>query len=146
LRTWENRGQRNSFLYKVKPGKPVAGKRSKKQISVPDRLMMERYLLRQSDNIIISRLITQAPMKIAHGIPFPKLEKILVDLFVDGKKFSFFQGEELMRIFENAFTFYWISEKTLFRYAGRRKVSMKLRQFISKQTHIELSQTQENAE
>ena len=28
---------------------------------------------------------------------------------------------------------YWISEKTLFRYAGRRKASMKLRHFISTQ-------------
>ena len=51
-----------------------------------------------------------------------------------------------MRILENAFSSYWISEITLFRYAGRRKASTKLRQFINTQTQIELSLTQENAE
>ena len=57
-----------------------------------------------------------------------------------------FQGEELARIFENAFSIYWISEKTLIRYAGRRKVSAKLRQFIREHTQIELSLFPENAE
>jgi hypothetical protein len=67
-----------------------------------------------------------------------------VDIFVDGEKYFFFQGDELVRIFENAFSSFWISEKTLLRYAGRRKVSVKLRQFISKQTQIQLSQLPEN--
>jgi len=112
----------------------------------PDQVIMERYVVHQPDSIIISRLITQAPKKKVHGVPFPKLEKILVDIFTDEEKFFFFQGEELVRIFENAFTSYWLNEKTLFRYAGRRKVGMKLRQFISKQTQIELSQVQGNIE
>ena len=112
----------------------------------PDRLTMERYVLHQPDSVLISRLITQSPKKTVDGNPFPKLEKILVDIFVDGDKYFFFQGEELVRIFENAFSSYWISEKTLFRYAGRRKASMKLRHFISTQTQIELSQPQENPE
>lgn len=112
----------------------------------PDRLTMERYVLRQSGNILISRLITQAPRTKAHVIPFPKLEKILVDIFVDRDKFYFLQGEELVSIFENAFSFYWVNEKTLFRYAGRRKASMKLWHFINQQTQIQLMQLQENAE
>ncbi|MDI6769245.1 MAG: hypothetical protein QMD04_06170 [Anaerolineales bacterium] len=112
----------------------------------PDRLTMERYVLQQSDNILVSRLITQSPRKTIHGLPYPKLEKILVDIFVDEEKYYFFQGEELVRILENAFSSYWISEITLFRYAGRRKASTKLRQFISTHTQIELSLTQENAE
>ena len=112
----------------------------------PDRLTMERYVLQQSDHILVSRLITQTPRKIVYGIPFPKLEKILVDIFADGERYFFFQGEELAHIYENAFSSYWINEKTLFRYAGRRKVSMKLHQFISKQTQIKLLHARENAE
>jgi len=105
----------------------------------PDRLMMERYVLHQTDAILVSRLITQSPRKIICGLPFPKLEKVLVDIFVDEKKYYSFQGEELVLIFENAFSSYLISEITLFRYAGRRKASKKLRQFISTQTQVELS-------
>ena len=52
--------------------------------------------------------------------------------------YYFFQGEELARIFENAFSTYLVSEKTMFRYARRRKVSTKLRQFIHEHTRIEL--------
>jgi hypothetical protein len=111
----------------------------------PDRLTMERYVLPQADTILVSRLITQSPKKMIHGLPYPKLEKILVDIFVDEEKYYFFQGEELVRIFENAFSSYLISEITLFRYAGRRKASQKLRQFISTQTQVELSLNTENA-
>jgi hypothetical protein len=112
----------------------------------PDRITMERYVLHQPDRVIISRLVTQTPMRISQGIPSPKLEKILVDIFLDEEKYFFFQGEELVRIYENAFSSYWINEKTLLRYAGRRKVSGKLRQFIKEQTQIQLSQPEENGE
>ncbi|PIV27480.1 MAG: hypothetical protein COS37_02730 [Anaerolineae bacterium CG03_land_8_20_14_0_80_58_20] len=111
----------------------------------PDRLTMERYALRQTEPILVSRLITQLPWQTIHGLAYPKLEKILVDIFADKEKFYFFQGKELVRIFENAFAAYWVSEKTLFRYAGRRKASGKLRHFISAQTRIELSSNLENA-
>jgi hypothetical protein len=112
----------------------------------PARVTMERYVLAQPDSILISRLVTQSPWKTIHGIPFPKLEKILVDIFVDGDKYYYFQGEELRRIFENAFSTYWINEKTLSRYAGRRMVSEKLLQFVREHTQIELSYFSEDAE
>jgi hypothetical protein len=100
----------------------------------------------QPDSILISRLVTQSPQKTVHGVPSPKLEKILVDIFVDGDKFYYFQGEELTRIFESVFSTYWINEKTLFRYAGRRMVGEKLRQFIREHTQVELSEFPEVAE
>ena len=112
----------------------------------PSRLTMERYVMSQSDSILISRLITQSPRQTASGILSPKLEKILVDIFVDGDRYYYFQGEELVRIFENAFSTYWINEKTLFRYAGRRMASEKLRQFIREHTQIVLSLLPEDAE
>jgi hypothetical protein len=112
----------------------------------PDRTTMERYVLNQPEATLVNRLITQSPRKIAHGLPYPKLEKILVDLYADEERFYFLQGEELVHIFENAFSSYWISEITLFRYAGRRKVSEKIRQFISTKTRVELALTQEKIE
>ena len=112
----------------------------------PSQLTMERYVMSRPESILISRLITQSPRQTASGIPSPKLEKILVDIFVDGDKYYYFQGEELAGIFENAFSMYWINEKTLFRYAGRRMASGKLRQFIREHTQIVLSLLSEDAE
>ena len=112
----------------------------------PDRAMMERYVLPLPESILISRLITQSPKKRLHGVTFPRLEKILVDLFVDSDQFFAFQGAELVHIFENSFAAYWISEKTLFRYAGRRKAASKLNDFIQLHTDIKLNPPQENQE
>ena len=111
----------------------------------PTRATMERYVLPQPDSILISRLVTESPMRTVRGIPSPKLEKILVDIFAEEDIYYIFQGEELARIYGNAFSTYLISEKTLFRYARRRKVSVKLRQFIREHTQIELSQFPEDA-
>lgn len=112
----------------------------------PDRSTMERYVLPQPGSLLVFRLVTESPGRVVKGIPFPRLEKILVDVFVENDVFYFLQGEELVRIFENAFSSYWISEKTLFRYARRRKVSQKLRQFILERAQIELSLFSENIE
>jgi hypothetical protein len=106
----------------------------------PDRAMMERYILPLSESILVSRLVTQSPKKKLRRATFPRLEKILVDIFVDSDRFFAFQGEELAHIFENAFTAYWINEKTLFRYAGRRNAALKLKDFSAQSTDFEFSQ------
>ena len=104
----------------------------------PDRITFERYILPKSDSIIVSNLITQSPRHKVNNIPCPKIEKILVDIFNNNEKFYIFQGQELVRIFETVFERYLISEKALFRYAERRKVSQKMRIFISHETNIRL--------
>lgn len=110
----------------------------------PDRAMMERYILPLPESILVSRLMTQSPKKKLRGVIFPRLEKILVDIFVDSDKFFAFQGEELVHIFENVFSAYWINEKTLFRYAGRRNAAARLRNFINTKIIVPLTQTGEN--
>jgi hypothetical protein len=110
----------------------------------PDREMMERYILPLPESILISRLVTQSPKKKLRGVIFPRLEKILVDIFVDSDKFFAFQGEELAHIFENIFSAYWINEKTLFRYAGRRNAGARLKNFIDAKIMVPLTQTGEN--
>jgi hypothetical protein len=112
----------------------------------PDRETMKRYVLSRPDSILVSRLVTESPKRTIQGVPSPKLEKILVDLFTDEDRFYYFQGAELARIFENAFSAHPISVKTLFRYARRRKASTKLRKFIHEQTQIELPRFVEEKE
>ena len=109
----------------------------------PDRVTFERYILPRADSIIVSVLITQSPHQKVNDIPCPKMEKILVDIFADDKIFYVFQGQELVHIFEDVFERYRISEKTLFRYAERRKVAPRIRTFINQETDIKLIQQRE---
>jgi len=106
----------------------------------PDRMMVERYVLTKSQSMIVSPLITQAPRQVVDGIPYPKIEKILVDLFVDDETFFVYQGRELVTIYESVFNRHPIGEKTLFRYAGRRNARRELETFINTKTDIELIQ------
>jgi hypothetical protein len=110
----------------------------------PTRSLMETYVLPQTDPIIVLPLISQSPRTIYSGIPFPKLEKILVDIFVDEKIFFVFQGEELSNIYTSAFTKYWVNERTMFRYAGRRKAGKRLTEFIQEKTKIQLALQEKN--
>jgi hypothetical protein len=80
------------------------------------------------------------------GVVSARLEKILVDIFSDEDRFFTFHGQEMINIFENAFSMYWINTKTLFRYAGRRKVVERLKNFINTRTQIDLSTLLENIE
>ena len=110
----------------------------------PTRNIMEMYVLHQTDPIIVIPLISQSPSTSHKGIPFPKLEKILVDTFADDNIFYAFQGEELSNIFTRVFDTYWVNERTMFRYASRRKTGKKLAEFIHKKTKIQLALQEKN--
>lgn len=112
----------------------------------PSRITIERYVIQQPETILISKLVTQTPMgKRVNGVPYAKIEKILVDILVDDEKYFIFQGQELVSIFENAFAHYLIDDKSLLRYAGRRNAIPKLKQFVRNQTRIEFRQFNEDA-
>ena len=104
----------------------------------PDRKIFERYILRGTESMIVLYLISRSPRQLVNGIPCPKLEKILVDVFEDDEKFFVFQGQELVHIYEAVFHTYKISEKTLFWYAERRNVHHKIRAFINRETNVRL--------
>lgn len=106
----------------------------------PDRLTIERYVLDQPETILISKMVTQTPMgRKVNGVPYAKIEKILLDLLVNDNRYYIFQGKELVAIYENVFSRYLIDEKSLLRYAGRRKAIPKLKQFILEKTNIEIA-------
>jgi hypothetical protein len=112
----------------------------------PDRLTFERYALPRSDSIVITSLLSQSPHQNVEGVSTPKLEKILVDIFADDDIFYIFHGEELAHIFDSAFERYQVSQKTIFRYAQRRKLDQKLRDFLQKKTKIQLIDMEESNE
>ena len=112
---------------------------SRKIFLEPDQVTVERYIIDFPESILLLQLITQSPKMKTKGVVSARLEKILVDIFSDEERYFIFQGQEMINIFENAFSTYWINTITLFRYAGRRKVAEKLKNFINTRTQIKLS-------
>jgi hypothetical protein len=72
----------------------------------------------------------QTPLQKVDSIFTATLEKILVDLFCEDVLFLFYQGSELGNIYNEAFSTYSINEKSMLRYANRRKRKAKLIPFL----------------
>jgi hypothetical protein len=102
----------------------------------PTHKELEWYVFENTDSIVIKRLVSQAPVSKKLPIITPKLEKILVDLFVERDFFYPYQGQELINIFENIFRYYNVCFTSLYRYAGRRKCKERLEAFITEQTEV----------
>lgn len=69
--------------------------------------------------IVVSQLVSQAPLQEKDGITYPKIEKILVDILCENS-LSFLSGSQAYDIYTEAFNRYDINRKALLRYAGRR--------------------------
>ena len=84
--------------------------------------------------VIIKRLVTRAPIqKIKNKktvVPIATLEKIMVDLFADENLLHFYQGSEMVNIYEKIIDRYSINFTKLFSYAKRRKKEQEIKQFI----------------
>ena len=104
----------------------------------PNRTIMDRYVLDTAESVLVLNLITQAPTISIDGIVSAGLEKILVDLFADRERYYMFQGEELSHIYRTVFSEYWVNTRTMFRYAGRRNITEKLKKFIQTQVEIKI--------
>jgi hypothetical protein len=110
----------------------------------PSQDIVEKYALRNTNSILILPMISRSPRQIVNGVPCPKIEKILVDIWSDKSRFFMFHGRELVNIYETIFQNYQISEKTLFGYAKRRKVDKKIRSFMIEKTDIQLIQSEDD--
>ncbi|MBL7007086.1 MAG: hypothetical protein ISR78_08405 [Spirochaetia bacterium] len=96
----------------------------------PEEKEIERYIETGQKNIIVKNLIKESPLKTRDGIIIPKIEKILIDLYVDRKLYRPYQGNELRNIYENLFSMFNINQSTLSRYANRRGAREKLYHFL----------------
>ena len=69
--------------------------------------------------IVIVPLVSRSPIEWIRETPFPKLEKVLVDILCDNM-FFYLQGAETYNVYENALAAFQINTKMLLRYAKRR--------------------------
>ena len=112
----------------------------------PDPTTIDRYVGFQDESIIVSKLISQSPKRQKGNLlSYARLEKILVDILVDEKKYYVYQGQELSSIFENAFDTFIINQDSMLRYAGRRTAQEKLKWFILNKTDLKLRVYSENS-
>lgn len=82
--------------------------------------ILEKYSDDTQDKIIIKNLITDSPLQKCDNVQIPSIEKILVDLILDDKLFSHYQGRDLYHIIKQAYKHNTINEDKLFRYSKRR--------------------------
>ncbi len=101
----------------------------------PDEKAIDFYISESQNPVIIKKLITRSPIskRTEKRIKFytPLLEKILVDLFIENKLFYFYQGAELIHLYENALKNYTLNYTKLFSYAKRRDREQEIKQFMS---------------
>lgn len=98
----------------------------------PTRQELEWYIYNNNSSIVVKRLLSQTPLSNNSNMVTPKLEKILIDVFVEKDFFYPYQGQELFNIYNYVFQYYQISLKSLFRYAGRRKCKESLKDYLQK--------------
>lgn len=98
----------------------------------PSSEVLSKYVSSKKEPIIITNLITEAPLEQMDGLKTASLEKVLVDICSNQALFGAQQGEELNKIYETAFEKYAISETKLLRYARRRNKSEVVEQLIQK--------------
>ena len=101
----------------------------------PDKKTIDFYISESNKPIVVKKLITRSPIgkrtEKRIKIYNPLLEKILVDLFAEEKLFYFYQGAELMHIYENAIKNYTLNYTKLFSYARRREREQDIKQFMT---------------
>lgn len=102
------------------------------------------YTYFQENMIVVQKLLTEAPKPI-QGTKSSCLEKILVDLFSNKLTGQLIQGAEYPLVYEEAFGKFYIDEIKLMRYARRRNLETKIRDFIKQETNIQLYTEERNA-
>lgn len=106
----------------------------------PTPQMLYQYY---SENLlVIEKRISEAPTgKTAHW--HTRLEKLLVDIRTDRLLLPLlhemgWEEYQWVNLYEKAFETYGVDESCLFRYAKRRAAESKIREFIEKETKIQL--------
>ena len=110
----------------------------------PTKKEIENYILGKEKSIIIKPLISNSPLIKKDGINYPKIEKILVDIYCNKNLFISFQGRQYKELFITANNKYSINRKTLFAYSKRRKREEKLQKYLKNNGIIDLLNWEKN--
>ena len=97
----------------------------------------EFYQYYSPNMIVVQRLVSGAPRAI-DGI-YASLEKLLVDLFSTKLTGKIINRGDYPEMLENIFENYGINEAAMLRYAKRRKVDIRLKDYLSEHTSVRLS-------
>jgi hypothetical protein len=103
----------------------------------PDKKDIEKYISGLEKAIAVLPLISKAPIQKMGNTNTITIEKLLVDLFSNKQLFTPYQGNELVHIYNNAYSRYAIDFTKLFSYAGRRKKAEELKDFLLQRTEID---------
>ena len=98
----------------------------------PSKDILDKYANRKKNIIIVKNLITDFPLQEIEKVTVPSIEKILVDLIVNTKLYTSYQGRDLDSIVENALQYNTIKKDTLLRYADRRGKKLFVKERIYK--------------
>lgn len=101
----------------------------------PTAQITEQYWT--DDMIIIKKLISESPLTKDKSWS-ARIEKILVDIFCDKIIKKYINFDEYSKLYEDIFNNYIVDESSMFRYAQRRKVKNKIKNFIIYNTNINL--------
>lgn len=103
----------------------------------PDKHKIETYMSTGQANVIVKNLVAESQVEIREDISIPRIEKIMVDLFVEDQLYVTYQGGELKNIYEAFFETFSINQSTLNRYATKRKVKERFLTFLKDETEID---------
>lgn len=92
----------------------------------------------QDEVIVIRKIVTETPRGLEKKW-HSRMETLLVDIIANPIWFNHIDRSEIKAIYEAAFSTYIIDESTMFRYAKRRGVYKKIKDFIDAGTDIELN-------
>ncbi len=86
----------------------------------PDKSILETYATEGKRAVIIKNLTSRSTVLTIQKNKVPTTEKMLIDTFCDKDIFYFYQGAELVNIFEQAIERYHINFSALLNYAAQR--------------------------
>ena len=96
----------------------------------PTSEMFEKYIVYEKDAIIVTPLVSEAPIQKVNHVTTITIEKMLVDIYCDEVTFMAQQGSEMRTIFTEAFSKYTVNRSKLLRYAARRGKKAELSTYL----------------
>ncbi|NQU66514.1 MAG: hypothetical protein HQ510_01095 [Candidatus Marinimicrobia bacterium] len=112
-------------------------KEAKKSVFIePTSDILEKYLPREKEALIVKPLVSEAPIQIVEGIHTASLEKMLVDIFCDKVLFSNQQGAEMRTVFREALHKYSVNQSRMLRYADRRRKKKSFNKYLISITNL----------
>ena len=102
----------------------------------PDKSILETYATEEKRAVIIKNLTSRSPILNVQKNKVPTTEKMLIDTFCDKDIFYFYQGVELVNIFEQAIERYHINFSALLNYAAQRGKKEEIKDLLLNKVQI----------